>query len=105
MLSGKKGTLRGSTDAAQKRWFGDGSVEDKIIIERVRQLAEKKGVSSSQIALAWLYAKPGVCAPICGMNRIQYLDELVISSRIKLTVEEIAFLEEPYLPKAIIGHS
>jgi aryl-alcohol dehydrogenase-like predicted oxidoreductase len=104
LLSGSKNTLRSNTDAAQKRWFGN-SPSDAEIIERVAKVAEKRQCSSAQIALAWLYSKPGVMAPICGVTKLQYLDDLILASRIKLSQEEILFLEEPYRARQIIGHS
>ncbi|KAJ3279140.1 hypothetical protein HDU76_009612 [Blyttiomyces sp. JEL0837] len=103
LLSGKTGSLRSTSDAAQKRWFG--SEQDAMVIDRVRQLAEKRGYSCSQIAMAWLYSKNGVIAPICGINKEEYLEELIVASRIKLAPEEVEYLEEPYQPKPIIGHS
>ena len=72
ILSCKKGSLRSSSDAAQKRWFGS-TPEDAEIADRVRRIAEKRGggCTPSQVALAWLLSKPGVIAPICGINRIE----------------------------------
>ncbi|KAI9343339.1 NADP-dependent oxidoreductase domain-containing protein [Zopfochytrium polystomum] len=89
--------------SGKKRYFG--TEQDAMIIDRLRQLSEKRGYSCSQLALAWLYAKPGVTAPICGASREEYLDDLIVASRIQLSPEEIRYLEEPYKPKPIAGHS
>jgi aryl-alcohol dehydrogenase (NADP+) len=62
-------------------------------------------VKPTQIALAWLLAKPGVTAPIIGASRLPHLDEAVGALEIRLEAGEIAFLEEPYQPHSILGHS
>ncbi|KAJ3092514.1 hypothetical protein HK100_006926 [Physocladia obscura] len=111
-------TLRSTTDAALKRWFPKESEEDAMILDRLRQLAGKRGVGSAVVALAWLLGGnsgrdskstismgKGVSSAIVGITKAHYLDELVQASRFILTKEEIQYLEEPYLPKPIMGHS
>ena len=66
---------------------------DKIIINRVEELAKKKGVKMAQIALAWVGQK--VVSPIVGINSVERLKESIVSD-ITLTPEEVAYLEEPY---------
>ncbi|KAJ3077425.1 hypothetical protein HDU99_001190 [Rhizoclosmatium hyalinum] len=115
LASGGEGapTLRSSTDAALKRWFPKESEEDSMILDRVKQLAGKRGVGNAVVALAWLLgggrdgkgAGKGVGAVIAGVTKAHYLDELVQASRFVLTKEEVEYLEEPYLPKPIMGHS
>lgn len=65
-------------------------------------LAEKYGKTMTQIALAWQYAK-GVSAPIIGATKAKYFDDAAGAFEVKLTAEDIAFLEEPYVPHKIIG--
>ena len=72
------------------------------IVERVRALAEKRGVKMQQIALAWHWAK-GVASPIVGATKASYLEDAAGALEIRLTDEEIAGLEEPYLPHRVVG--
>jgi len=74
---------------------------DKIIINRVEELATKKGVKMAQIALAWIGQK--VASPIVGVSSIERLKESIVSD-ITLTPEELTYLEEPYVPKPVRGH-
>ncbi|TPX38092.1 hypothetical protein SmJEL517_g00122 [Synchytrium microbalum] len=104
LLTGKGKTVRSDTDVAFKRWFGKMDAGDTEIINRVKEVAEKKGVTSSQVALAWLYTKNGVCSPIVGINKPQYFDDLLAAQKLKLTSEEVKYLEEPYVPHPITGH-
>ena len=69
------------------------------------ELAAKRGVKPTQIALAWLLAKPGVTAPIIGASRLSHLDEAVAAVALSLDAGELALLEEPYQAHQILGHS
>lgn len=75
---------------------------DMEIVKRVAALAEKKGCTMSQIALAWQFAK-GVTAPIIGATKAKYFDDAAGSFLISLSEEEIKDLEEMYLPHKIVG--
>ena len=72
------------------------------IVQRVAALAEKHGTSMSQIAVAWLLAK-GVTSPIIGATKPKYFDDIANAFNIKLTSEDIAYLEELYVPHKITG--
>ena len=76
---------------------------DKQIIARVEELAKKKGVSMAQISLAWIFTK--VTAPIVGTTSIEKLADLIDALDVKLSEEDIKFLEEEYKPLPIAGHS
>jgi len=78
--------------------------EDFDVTERAQEIAKEKGVSSSQIALAWLLHK-GVTAPIIGATRIQHIEEAVSSVELKLSKDDMKRLEEPYKLHPILGHS
>jgi aryl-alcohol dehydrogenase-like predicted oxidoreductase len=96
-------TIRAKTDAfAHELYYAD---SDFTIAERVVELAAVRGVQPAQIALAWLLAKPGVTAPIVGASKMPQLDEAVAALAIRLEADEIARLEAPYQPHAILGHS
>ncbi|KAF9526639.1 aryl-alcohol dehydrogenase [Crepidotus variabilis] len=75
------------------------------IIARVEQVAKKLGISMGQVAMAWVLSKEGVIAPIVGTTSLENLEELIAAVDVASTSEEISYLEEPYKPQAIIGHS
>jgi len=97
-------TLRSKTDQIQKMKYDATAETDRGIVERVAEIAEKHGVSRVHIALAWLLQKEPVTAPIIGATKISHLEDAIGALSIKLTGEEIAYLEEPYLPHRIVGH-
>jgi len=76
---------------------------DITIIKRVEELASKKGWKMSQVALAWIIQKNTI--PIVGFSNLTRLDEAAEVRGKTLTDEEIKYLEEPYVPKAVVGHS
>ena len=76
--------------------------QDMEIVRRVHRLAEKYGVKMQQIALAWEWEK-GVTAPIIGATKASHFDDAAGAFSVKLTEEDIAFLEEPYVPHRIVG--
>jgi len=78
---------------------------DFTIADRVVELARRRDVQPTQIALAWLLAKPGVTAPIIGASKLPHLDQAVAALDIRLDAGELTFLEEPYQPHQILGHS
>jgi 1-deoxyxylulose-5-phosphate synthase len=98
-------TQRSETDFILKSKYDATADADRYVVERVAELAEKHGVPRIQIALAWLLQKEPVTAPIIGATKISHLEGAVGSLSVKLTPEEIAFLEEPYVPHPIIGHN
>lgn len=79
--------------------------EDFAVADRVQQVAGERGVTGSQMALAWVLSKPYVTAPIVGATRLDHLDQSIAALDIRLTAEEIRRLEEPYLPHPVLGHS
>lgn len=76
-----------------------------MIVERVAELAEKYDVERAVISLAWLLQKPQVVAPIVGATKESHLSNAVKGLEIKLTKEDINYLEETYVPHAVMGHS
>ncbi|EIW54241.1 Aldo/keto reductase [Trametes versicolor FP-101664 SS1] len=73
------------------------------VVDRVEELAKRKGVKMAQVALAWIFAKPGVSAPIIGTTNLSNLEELLGALDIKLSEEEVKYLEEPYKPMVVVG--
>lgn len=93
-------SVRESTDATLKAIVrGRESEADKVIVDRVEELAGKKGVSMAQISLAWTLSHQSEY-PIVGLSSIKRIDEAVASLKVQLSAEEIKYLEEPYTPKA-----
>jgi aryl-alcohol dehydrogenase-like predicted oxidoreductase len=68
-------------------------------------VAAARGVPRAQVALAWVLQQPGVTAPIVGATKVEHLDDAVAALSLKLTPEEIATLEAPYVPHAVVGFS
>jgi 1-deoxyxylulose-5-phosphate synthase len=97
-------THRSESDAVQKSKYDATADADRLVVERVASLAEKYGVPRVQIALAWLLNKEPVTSPIIGAQKITHLENAVGALSIKLTPDEMAFLEEPYVPHPIVGH-
>ncbi len=91
-----------SDDIADGLYFQEGDFE---VVNRAVELAEKRGVTSAQIALAWLLHKPALTAPIIGASKMPHLEQAIAAVDIKLSKEEMAYLEEPYRPHPILGHS
>lgn len=95
-------TLRSRTDVTAKGKYDKTQESDMEIVRRVSELAEKKDVTMTQIALAWQFAK-GVAAPVIGATKAKYFDDAVGSFDVKLTQQEITYLEEAYIPHNIVG--
>lgn len=96
-------TLRSQTDQVQKMKYDATADADKQIIERVAEIAAKREVPRVHIALAWLLQKQPVAAPIIGATKISHLEDAEGSLSVKLSAEEVAYLEEPYTPHPIVG--
>ncbi|BAY34554.1 aldo/keto reductase [Nostoc carneum NIES-2107] len=95
-------TLRAKTDEfAHNLYYQD---SDFKVVERVVELAGKRGVKPTQIALAWLLHQPGVTSPIIGASKIEHLKEAAEAVDLELSQDELKFLEEPYTPHPILGH-
>jgi aryl-alcohol dehydrogenase (NADP+) len=95
-------TLRAKSDEYAHMMYYQES--DFKIVDRVVDLANRKGKTPAQIALAWILHKPGVAAPIVGASKIKQLEESVDALEIELTSQEISVLEELYQPHPILGH-
>ncbi|WP_117170102.1 aldo/keto reductase [Paraliobacillus sediminis] len=98
-------TYRSKTDQIQKNKYDETADADKLVVERVAAIAEKYGVPRSHIALAWLLQKEVVSSPIIGATKLSHLEDAVGALTIKLTNEDVVFLEGPYVPHPIVGHN
>lgn len=95
-------TTRARTDSfAQEMYYQD---TDFDVVDRVKELAKRHGVTPAQIALAWLLHQPGLSAPIIGASKMPHLEQAFEALEIQLSQEEIDLLAEPYRPHPVLGH-
>jgi aryl-alcohol dehydrogenase-like predicted oxidoreductase len=95
-------TKREASDEFGKTLYGSTQDADREVVERVDQIADARGIPRAQAALAWLLQKPAVTAPIIGETKLQHLDDASGSLGVKLSPQEIAALEEPYVPHRVV---
>lgn len=95
-------TTRAELDKFAKGKYDSTKDTDKIIVDRVGELAERYGTTRTGIALTWQWHK-GVVAPIIGPTKEKYIDDAVAAIDVKLSDEDVAYLEEPYVPHKVMG--
>jgi aryl-alcohol dehydrogenase-like predicted oxidoreductase len=96
-------TARAASDElAQKFYYRD---EDFDVVERLTELAQRRGDSNAHLAYAWLLHKQGVAAPIVGASKVAQIEAAVAATQVTLSAEELRFLEEPYKPHPVLGHT
>ena len=99
---GKSETLRARTDDfAHKIYYSE---SDFTVVDRLTEIAQQRGVTNAQVALAWMLSKPVVSAPIIGATKPLHLQDALGALSLKLTDDEVKRLEEPYEPHPILGH-
>ncbi len=98
----KSNSRRGRTDQVAAGKYDSMEQQYLLIVKRVRDLAEKYQCKISQISLAWQWAK-GVTAPILGAAKARYFDDVAGALNVKLTQEDLNYLEELYKPRPIVG--
>ncbi|MET0360834.1 MAG: aldo/keto reductase [Sphingobium sp.] len=96
-------TARSETDEFGKLIYGKTGDQDRKVVEAVAKVAADRGLPRAQVALAWLLAKPGITAPIIGATKPAHLSDAIAALDIALSAEEIAALEEPYVPHWVAG--
>ena len=95
-------TVRSNSDPfGNSLYFRD---EDFVVADRVAEVAKERGVTGSQIALAWMLNKPHIHSPIIGATKMEHLDQAIAAIDIKLSDEEVKKLEETYKPHPVLGH-
>ena len=95
-------SVRSQTDKTAMGKYDSTEKEDRLIVERVKELADKHNATMTQITLPWHWKK-GVASPIIGATKIKYLDDAVGALDVTLSDDEVAYLEEPYVPHRIVG--
>ncbi len=98
-------TKRLETDKFGSTMYAKTAESDAKVVDRVGEVAAKRGVPQAQVALAWLLAKPAVTAPIVGASKTHHLEDAAAAVSLKLTPEEIKSLEELYVPHPVLGFS
>jgi len=96
-------TKRFETDLFAKNMYAKSEDADRQVVDRLGVIAEQRGVPRAQLALAWLLNKPIVTSPIVGATKPHHLQDAVAALSLHLTPEEVASLEEPYIPHAVLG--
>jgi aryl-alcohol dehydrogenase-like predicted oxidoreductase len=98
-------TKRYETDQFGKSMYSHTEEADRKVVDRLGQVAEQRVVPRAQLALAWLLSKPAIASPIVGATKPPHLQDAVAALALRLTPEEIASLEEPYIPHPVLGFS
>jgi aryl-alcohol dehydrogenase-like predicted oxidoreductase len=98
-------TKRSETDRFGNTMYAKTEEADQKVVEALTALAQKRGVPQAQLALAWMLGRPGITAPIVGATKPNHLEDAVTALSVKLTPEEMAGLEAPYVPHPVLGLS
>jgi len=107
LAGNRKPEDKGETVRAKSDEFAHGlyyKKDDFQVVEKVTEIAKKRGVSNAQIALAWVLHQPGVTAPIIGATKSHHIEDAIKAAELKLSPDELVYLTTPYKPHAILGH-
>jgi aryl-alcohol dehydrogenase-like predicted oxidoreductase len=104
-LAGGKVLGKGRDTPREKMQHKDCTEEESAIIDRVSKLATKKGVSTAEVGLAWVLSKDVVSSPIIGPRKMSHLEDAIKALELKLSDEDVKYLEEPYKPRVPAGHT
>ncbi|HTP35868.1 MAG TPA: aldo/keto reductase [Candidatus Acidoferrales bacterium] len=96
-------TTRAKTDDYAKQLYYRPS--DFAVVDRITEVARRRGASNAQVALAWVLQQPGITAPIIGASRMAHLDDAISALSVRLDDEELKAVAEPYQPHPVLGHS
>jgi 1-deoxyxylulose-5-phosphate synthase len=106
MLAGRRGeqarSARSESDRRLTELYGSTAEQDNAVIEAVRRVAERHGRRMAQIAYAWVASRPGITAPIVGISKLHQFDDAVAALEVTLSEEDVAEMEAPYRPKAVV---
>jgi len=98
---GENDTKRAAQDAYARLKYDATAQQDNVIISRVAELAQKRGVTMTELSLAWLLTK--AASPVVGATKPQHIEDAAKAAELELTDEEISYLEEPYVPHPLAG--
>jgi aryl-alcohol dehydrogenase-like predicted oxidoreductase len=94
-------TERSESDPFGRQLYASTEEADRRVVDAVARVARERGVPRAQVALAWVASRPGVTAPIVGATKPHHLDDAVAALGLELTADEVALLEEAYLPHPV----
>ena len=97
-------TKRFETDQVARSKYDATADADKLVVDRVAEVAKKRGVRRINVAMAWLLQNKPVVAPVIGATKASHIEEAVGAIETTLADEEVRYLEEPYIPHRIVGH-
>jgi aryl-alcohol dehydrogenase-like predicted oxidoreductase len=100
-----QGSARLETDEFGRSLYAKTADADRRVVDTVAAVAAARGVPRAQLALAWVLQQPGITSPIVGATKLEHLDDAVAALSLTLTPEELAALEAPYVPHAVVGHA
>jgi aryl-alcohol dehydrogenase-like predicted oxidoreductase len=101
LLGKNRDTARAETlSHVSKMLGGDQEESNDIIVDRIEELSKKLNVTKAQVALAWIYTKDFTTSPIVGVSKTEQLYDLIGAINVKLSDEDVKYLEEPYTPRA-----
>jgi aryl-alcohol dehydrogenase-like predicted oxidoreductase len=100
-----QGSARLETDEFGRSLYARTADADRRVVDTVAAVAAARGVPRAQLALAWVLQQPGITSPIVGATKLEHLDDAVAALSLTLTPEELAALEAPYVPHAVVGHA
>ena len=98
-------TKRVETDVFGNAMYAKTEAADEQVVDAVGKVAEQRGISRAQVAMAWLLSRPGVTSPIVGATKPHHLEDAVAALDVNLTAEEAGILETPYVPHPVLGFS
>ncbi len=102
---GDEGGGRAQTDEFGKTLYQPTEDSDREVVNRLNKMADEKNIPPAQLALAWMLHQPVVTAPIIGATKMNHLEDAVAALAVKLSPNELAALEEPYVPHPVLGFS
>ena len=94
---------RSRVDWGNRKKYDGFKDKDLLIIQRIKEISEKLKISMAQVALAWMFSKPVIASPVIGCTKISQLEDVCLSLKVKLSEEDIKYIEELYVPHAIKG--
>jgi 1-deoxyxylulose-5-phosphate synthase len=100
---GERRTARAGSDPLSDERYR--TAADFDVADRVTEVAAERGAPPAQVALAWLLSRPGVTAPIVGATRLGHIGDALAATELTLAAEEVARLEEPYVPHPVLAHA
>jgi aryl-alcohol dehydrogenase-like predicted oxidoreductase len=98
-------SARAETDEFGRTLYAKTADADRRVVEALAAVATRLGLPRAQVALAWVLQQPGITAPIVGATKLAQLDDAVAALSVKLAPEDIAELQAPYVPHAVVGHA